>query len=441
LTDELLFEKDTVKRTVGIAAFAALVGAIAVWNASPAGAEDVVAQASPAPAASPAPSPSPSPTPVPKAFSISGFGDVGYTSASQASNAGTSSGPASDPQGRLITGRVFDNVDNSVMFHNFNVQVAYAPQLGFGGKVEYSFGQDADVIHSYPQSLQYPGNDVDLTQAYGSYTGGPITVIVGKFETLAGAEVIESPNDLNFSRSILFGYAVPFTHTGGRITYAVNGNLSLIAGANQGWDTTKTLPSSYTTAAGINPDVNALTAEYGLAWNPSKAVGLTVQGYNGPVPQGTANVGAGQPIRTLTDFVATWHYTSALTFILNGDIASQSRTLVLNNAGGCVLNSSGLCTVGNVSWDGAALYASYVRGLWTFTGRGEYFADNGGSRTGAQRDWEEGTATAQWAPNNNLMFRAEYRYDTSSNQFFVNTTTTPSFNNSGFGLEAIVKWP
>ncbi len=422
-----------MKRNVGIAAFAALVGAIAVWNASPAGAEEVVAQASPAPAASPAPSPSPSatPAPVPHALSISGYVDAGYTSASNASNANTGSGPISDLNGKLITGRVFDNDNNVVQFHNFNVQVAYAPPQGIGGKVEYSFGDDADIIHSYPQGLQNPGTEIDFTQGYGSYTNGPLSVIVGKFETLAGAEVIEAPANFNISRSILFGYAVPFTHTGGRITYAVNGNLNVIVGANEGWDTTKALASA--------GDVNALTAEYGLAWNPSKVFSATVQGYNGPVEQGFANVGAGQPIRTLTDFVLTYHYSSALTLVLNGDIASQSRTPVWDRSG----NYNG---IGTVSWDGAAFYASYTKGLFTLTGRGEYFADNGGYRTanalGAfSRDVAEGTGTLAYQPNSNLIFRAEYRYDASTNQYFISGSSTPTFNNGGFGLEAIVKWP
>ncbi len=437
-----------MKRNVGIAAFAALVGAIAVWNASPAGADEVVvAQASPMPAASPAPKPpasptptptaTPTPTPPPHAFSISGYGDVGYTSASNASSANTGTGPLSDANGKLITGRVFDNDNNQIQFHNFNVKAAYAPQMGIGATVEYSFGEDADIIHSYPQNLQSPANEVDLTQAYASYVGGPFTLIAGKFETLAGAEVIESPSDLNISRSILFGYAVPFTHTGVRLTYAATGSLNVIVGGNQGWDTTKTISA--------NNDVNAVTAEYGIAWNPSKVFSLTAQGYTGPVPQGSANpatigvYGYAQPVRTLTDFVATYHFSPALTFTLNGDIANQNRTAVFDRTG----NYLG---IGTVSWDGVALYASYTKGLWTLTGRGEYFADNGGYRTAnalgaATRDWEEGTGTLAYAPNNNLIFRAEYRYDTSSNQYFLSGTSTPTFNNGGFGLEAIVKWP
>ncbi len=455
------YEKDTVKRNLGIAAFAALVAAIAVWNASPAGAETVVAQAaptpavtpaakpatsvSPAPSASSAPSPSPSPTasPVPKAFSISGYADAGYSSASHASSGNNPVAPfiaPADPNGAFISGRVFDNLANEAMFHAFNIQAAYAPTNGFGGKIEYIFGDDADIIHSYPQSLQSPANEYDLTQGYASYTGGPFNVIVGKFETLAGAEVIESPSDLNFSRSILFGYAIPFTHTGGRITYAVNSNLSLIAGANQGWDVTKTLK-------GVNDD-NALTYEYALAWNPSKAFSFTAQGYTGVVPQGFLDVGAGRPVRTLTDFVATFHVTPVFTVVLNGDYAQQTHTLILDSTGACLLTTSFACQTGTVSWDGAALYASYVSGLFTVSGRGEYFADIGGSRTGADRRLTEGTATLSYAPNPNFILRGELRYDFANGPYYVSSTsltTTPAFtltnNNPGFGLEAIVRWP
>ena len=133
----------------------------------------------------------------------------------------------------------FETQNQQIQFHNFNVQVAYNGPIG--GKVEASFGDDANIINSYPKGVFAPNTDIDITQAYVSGTVGPLTGIVGKFETLAGAEVIESPNDLNISRSILFGYAVPFTHTGGRLTWTTTSDLSLIFGINKGWDTTRSL--------------------------------------------------------------------------------------------------------------------------------------------------------------------------------------------------------
>jgi hypothetical protein len=414
------------------------------------------------PAASPAPSPSPTATPIPHAFSISGYGDIGYSEASHASAVNSGLGPVYAPNAGLITGRVFDQENNQVQFHNFNIQAAYTPLNGLGGKVEYSFGDDASVIHSYPQSLSNtvsysPGgttpnsnaNLIDLTQAYLSYLMGPVTIQVGKFETLAGAEVIESPSDLNFSRSILFGYAVPFTHTGGRITFAATPDLNIIIGANQGWDTTSIVKNT--------TDVNGLTAEYGLAWTPSKIFSLTAQGYNGQVEQGSANAYAAaglpgpQPIRQLTDFVATYHYNPAFTITLNGDFGSQNRSFVYGRDGSQLVDAFGNPIIGTDNWDGAALYLSYTKGLFTLTGRGEYFADTGGIRTGFAQDWEEGTVTLAYAPNNNLIFRVEYRYDASNAQyqslygpatgFFASSSGIPVPNNGGLGVEGIVKWP
>ncbi len=40
----------------------------------------------------------------------------------------------------------------------------------------------------------------------------------GKFVTPIGAEVIESQDNWNYTRSTLFGYAIPFYHTGLRAT-------------------------------------------------------------------------------------------------------------------------------------------------------------------------------------------------------------------------------
>ena len=73
------------------------------------------------------------------------------------------------------------------------------------------------IIHSFPDSSS---STFDITQGYLQYAGGPLTVIGGKFTTLHGTEVIWSPSNANYSRSLLFG-SVPFTHTGVRGTFAV----------------------------------------------------------------------------------------------------------------------------------------------------------------------------------------------------------------------------
>ena len=187
-------------------------------------------------------------------ITATGYVDFGYTSLN-------SSGLF---VGGTVPSRVFDapnpTLNKNLVSFNLNqaaITVSKAPKEGFGGFINLTAGQDANVISSYGAGNAggnpYANNhNVDVTQAYASYTGGPLTVIAGKFATLAGAEVIPGPSNTNISRSILFGYAIPFTHTGVRLTDAVTDTVSLIAGINNGWDQvqipTQTRPSSLASA-------------------------------------------------------------------------------------------------------------------------------------------------------------------------------------------------
>jgi hypothetical protein len=408
----------------GIASLAVVVGAIVGWNASPAGADQsVVAQASPAP------SPSPTATPPPHALQVSGYADAGYTSASIASAVGT-------PGGSIITGRVFDTLNQQIQFHTFNITAAYNGPIG--AKVEANFGDDANVINSYPKGFFAPGTAIDLTQAYLSLTSGQFTGIVGKFETLAGAEVIESPSDMNFSRSILFGFAVPFTHTGGRLTWAATPTFSFVAGANMGWDTTGQVKNNGQAFA----DTNSLTIEGGAMWNPSKAFGVTVDGYTGQVEEGFAVATPGffvlnpaRPNRSLVDAVITWHATPSWTFVANGDVGQQTNSNIFDGSGNLIGYGTG-------TWSGVAGYANYaINSLWSATARAEYFADYGGLRTGQTMRWGEATVTLQYAPNSNIIVRGEVRGDKTNRPYFFGNGGNRYFSNAQFGIEAIVKWP
>ena len=95
--------------------------------------------------------------------------------------------------------RVFDNNQNSFDLHQAGLTIAKQPKDGFGGLVNVTAGSDAQLIHSAPVE----SSKFDLTQAYLQYATGALTVIGGKFTTLAGSEVIASPSNNNFSRSIL----------------------------------------------------------------------------------------------------------------------------------------------------------------------------------------------------------------------------------------------
>src|SRR5438034_2910046 len=185
-------------------------------------------------------------------LNVSGYVDAGFSYANR------------NVEGGGFSDRVFDAQNNSFALHQFGLQVAKQPTRGFGGVVNITAGTDAQVIHSFPELT---ASTFDLTQAYGQYASGSLTLMAGKFVTLAGSEVIASTGNMNISRSMLFG-AIPFTHTGLRAGYAVSNTVTLYGGLNNGWDQL------------TDGDKNK-TLELGASIVPIRPLTINVTGYFG----------------------------------------------------------------------------------------------------------------------------------------------------------------
>jgi len=346
-------------------------------------------------------------------ITVNGYVDVSYSHLSG--------------NGKFINGvydRVFDYEPNSFTLQQTALTVAMQPKEGFGGLVNLTAGKDAQVIKAWDGGTVAPdtSHSFDVTQAYVSYAGGPFTVIAGKFVTLAGAEVINPTQDTNFSRSILFGYAIPFTHTGLRASYAVNDMLTLIAGVNNGWDDLK--------------DTNrAKTVELGATFTPNKMFSFAATGYSGN-EQVASPTDTTQGKRSIFDLVATFNATDNLSFVLNYDNGSQENVTLPNGK------------VGKARWEGTAGYVNYqINEKWRLSLRGEYFNDKGGYRTAVAtgktvgQKWKEGTFTVAYMPTKNVELRGEVRHDTSDQLvFFDSNGVTPVKKQTSFGVEAIYKF-
>jgi hypothetical protein len=424
-------------RVLAPAAFAAC----ALFSAAFATFHAADAQPAPAPSAKPtvAPTASPSPSPTPfKLITLSGGADAGFTSISGTNVA------------RFINGtpnRVFDGFAalsipvanqfgagkigveqlpttlNTLDPQNLNLKMVLNGT--FGATVEGSFGTDADVIASNGQSHT---SGVNATQAFVSYANanGPFTLIVGKFETLAGAEVIESPADIEYSRSYLFGLAVPFTHTGARLTYVMNPKLSINVGANNGWDDWLFQGKK-------------ITAEGGLSITASPAVSVTLDTYNGNDCVNYVNVYSCVPPfynRMLYDAVVIVKATPNLTLTGNYDNGTQLGASLVNSAGN-------FTKVGAAKWSGYAGYAQYQVSPKAYVAlRGESFQDMGGFRTGFTQTLTEGTLTVGYSMIPNMTTRVEYRAD-SSNQptfAFINTAGLGRTSQNSIGVEQLFKF-
>lgn len=362
-------------------------------------------------------------------IAITGYVDAGYTNID---STGLFTGSTA---ATMLPTRVFDapnaSIGKKVSSFNLNqvgVTISKQPKEGFGGLVNLTAGQDANVIASYGAGNQalatgpYANNhNFDLTQAYASYASGPATLIIGKFATLAGAEVITSESDTNYSRSILFGYAIPFTHTGARLTYAASDTVSLIAGVNNGWDQ----------VSDTNSDK---TFELGFTAAPSKMISLAGSYYTGKeLSGGFTSAQTTNGNRQLLDLVATINATDSLSFVLNYDNGSQDNATI---PGG----------IGKAKWDGLAAYINYqFNDQWRASFRTEYLNDKAGYRTGTgvAMKWSENTLTLAYMPAKSFEFRAEVRGDHSNKATtagFLQSNGTSKSNQSSFGLEALYKF-
>jgi hypothetical protein len=286
----------------------------------------------------------------------------------------------------LGTFHQFDDHHVATQLDQGALTIAYKPKDGFGTLVDVLAGEDARIVQVAEDGHD---NELDVLQAYVQYAAGPVTVVGGKYLTLAGAEVIDPTGDTNFSRSLLF-YSEPMTHTGVRATWAATPTITLTGGVNNGWNV-------------VSDSCGGKTAEVGVTVTPGKQLSLSAQAYFGkaPSPYGMD--------RSLVDLVGTYNITAALSIVLSYDRGWQSQP-----------------DSGDMGWNGLAAYLNYaISAQWRLSARGEYFDDAGGFVTGARQKLAEGTLTLGYAPTSHFELRLEGRHDRSNHPTFSAATSGP----------------
>jgi len=317
--------------------------------------------------------------------------------------------------------RGFDQDHDSLQLDEAGLQLGYQPKSGIGGFIDVIAGTDAQILNANESVKLTPGgvestdaSYVDVRQAFLQYTTGNLTIIAGKYVTLAGAEVINPSQNTNFSRSLLFWELEPLDHTGVRATYAATSMLTFSVGVNNGWNYTDLSTSG------------SKTGEFNATFTPNKAVSVSVTGYFGK-----DDVLYDNQELSLVDIVATYNATSALTLILNADFKQTSGD---GNTG----------TDATTHIDGFAAYANYgINDNWRVSLRGEYLTYVGFGHM------FEGTGTVGYSPVKNFEVRAELRYDKASDglgDVFTRTEAadgTPlstANNNLEFALQGVYKF-
>ncbi|MBS0373233.1 MAG: outer membrane beta-barrel protein [Proteobacteria bacterium] len=301
--------------------------------------------------------------------------------------------------GRFVSGapdRVFDASSSGLALQQAAGSLAYQPKQGLGGFLNLTLGRDADVIAAYDGSVSR--RHADLTQAYAQYAAGRWVIAAGKFVSLPTPEYIWSPSNASYSRSILFGFAAPYTHTGLRLTLNASDRWTFIAGANNGWDDVR--------------DTNdAKTLELGACWNPGTAFSAVLAGYAGRERVGGLVATGPQGERLLLDLVTTWHASDSITLVLDLNAGRQAHA---------VAQAQGPAgTAAGADWRGVAAYLHWMPAPhWRWSLRAEQFNDGDGYRTGLAQRWREVTLGGAWLRDRHLEVRAEARSDRSDRDAF-----------------------
>jgi hypothetical protein len=205
----------------------------------------------------------------------------------------------------------------------------------------------------------------------------------GQFVTSAGAEVIESSSNWNYTRSLLFAWAIPYYHFGLRTSVPVTKELT--AGFQ--------LVNAWNTVWGQHNMSNiGLTAAY---TKPKFT-------YSANYYVGKTDAGPTAGVRNLFDTTILVNPTSKFSFYVNGDYGRN------NFVGGKY-----------AAWYGAAIAARYqITKIFAVAGRTEFFKDKDGFSTGVPQNLKEGTATFEGKLNDHLVARLEFRHDASDKFFF-----------------------
>lgn len=264
-------------------------------------------------------------------------------------------------------------------------------------------GVHADLIFGRTNAIIHPSTDVStdsyLEQAYISAKPGKAhgaELDFGQFVTSAGAEVIEAKDDWNYSRSLLFSWAIPYYHFGLRTSLPVSKTWTVGLQVVNGWN------NVVANNGGVTVGLTSALTKPKYTWSFNY--------YTGP-----QQVDTQQSYRNLFDTTLLLTPSSKLSAYINYDYGQNRTNAYISH----VDSGSFLVPESSYHWQGIAFAAhGQISGHSALTARYEYYDDNKGYTTGTTQDVQEFTATYEYKWMEGLLSRAEYRRDWSDVDFF-----------------------
>lgn len=299
--------------------------------------------------------------------------------------------------------RAFDTTHSSFSLNLAELALEKKPKEDNRGgyRIDFNYGPTATLVNG-------AGSFENIQQAYISYlapVGKGLQFDFGKFVTPLGAEVIETRDNWNYSRSILFFFPIPFHHTGVRASYPVSDKVSI--------------SGLLVNAVNLTTDNNTgKTVGASVTVKPTDKVTLIGNYLGGPEqPANNSNW------RNTLDATLTVSLMPKVTVMGNFDYAKESFPTTPETT---------------VTVMGFAGYLKYqVNDRLAVVPRFEYYEDQDGFTTGAVQKLKEGTITIDLKHKDGVRLLLEYRRDFSDVDAWVKDASSTPTNHQDtltFGL-------
>ena len=260
-------------------------------------------------------------------------------------------------------------------------------------------GVHADIIFGRTNALIHSASEKDtdsyIEQAYISYTPAKThgsELDFGQFVTSAGAETIPAKDNWNYSRSLLFAWAIPYYHFGLRTSAPITKTWTAGLQVVNGWN------NVVANNGGVTVGLTSAFTKPKYSW--------TLNYYTGPENQDTQ-----KGYRNLIDTTLLLTPAAKFNAYINYDYG-QNRTPA-STAGELITPAA------SDHWSGIAFAAhAQATAKMALAGRYEYFNDNAGYSTGTSQNLQEFTGTYEYKWAEGLLSRVEYRRDWSNAAIF-----------------------
>lgn len=240
----------------------------------------------------------------------------------------------------------------------------------------------------------------NIQQAYVSYlvptAKGSLQFDFGKWVTRHGAEVIETKDNWNYSRSLLFALSIPYYHMGVKMTYAPNDKVTVAADIMNGWNN-------------VVDNNTGKTLGLMATYKPTPEFSVTSNYMGGP-----EQTGNNDDWRHMFDFTALYTASPQVSLMANYDYGHDA--------------------VGDgIAWQGVGGYLKYQPNSWfALIPRYEFLKDDDAFMTGVSQDVQEFTLTAEFKHKDGVMMRVEYRGDFADTPYFLKDVSETKKNQNVF---------